>query len=195
MRMRTRTVAERYQSTMKLRILISILLGCPSLILADLTSGPQVSDPAGPFTVIKCSGAADGVAPGTELCYRSRYGNAPQVIVFTRDASSIAGLAGELDKLAGTHSGFHAYINILGPDPVAAEEAATRLGESAGLKHIPVTVPLENETGPAGYRLNPEAAVTVIVVNNGKVTANHAAVSAGGNLAASVIASAKKEIN
>jgi hypothetical protein len=35
-----------------------------------LKSGLQVGDSVGPFQVVKCAGADDGVKAGQELCYR-----------------------------------------------------------------------------------------------------------------------------
>ena len=159
---------------------------------ADQASGPQVSDPAGSFTVVKCSGANDGVEAGTELCYRTKYGSSPQVIVFARNAESVKGLAIALDGVTGPSAKLRAFINILGSDPVAAENAATALGKDASLKNIVVTVPVESAHGPVSYAIDPKTQLTVLVIVNGVVTANHVGEAAGEDFVKTVLTSAKE---
>ena len=141
---------------MKKHLIVLSIFFSPAFLFADLASGPPVSDPAGPFTVVKCGGAADGVEPGTELCYRSKYGNATQVIVFSRNAEAVVELAKQLDQLATQVSGLHAFVNILGADPVNAEEAAAKLAKRHNSRRSWRPFPSRMKTDPPDMEFHPK---------------------------------------
>lgn len=152
-------------------------------LAAELQSGPSPGAPVGPFEVCKIAGAAeDGVSEGDELCYRCKYGNRPVVMVFTRSADEkVAKLAKELDSALASHKdkNLAAFVNFLGADRKKLAAAAKQLGANAKIAHVALVVPADNENGPAEYRLNPEADVTVVIYRDGKVKKNIAVAKNG----------------
>jgi hypothetical protein len=104
------------------------------------------------------------------------------VMVFTRNAGeATVKLVQELDEVVARHSDqrLKAFVNLLGEDREALDEAAKEVGEQSKAENVPVVVPVEFTNGPDNYGLNPEAETTVILVKKGKVVANHA-LAAGG---------------
>ena len=66
---------------------VALVLGVAVTASAEVTSGPQVGDSVGAFTVTKVAGNADdGVEAGKSLCYRCKMGQRPVVMVFARTA-------------------------------------------------------------------------------------------------------------
>ena len=61
------------------------------------------------------------------------------------------------------------FVNLLGNDPNVLKQAAEAIVEAKGLKNIPIVMPEENAKGPESYKLNPKAAVTVLVYRDSKV--------------------------
>ena len=68
-------------------LMAALVLGLATTASAEVTSGPQVGDIVGAFTVTKVTGNPDdGVADGRTLCYRCKMGQRPVVMVFARSA-------------------------------------------------------------------------------------------------------------
>jgi hypothetical protein len=146
-------------------------------VAAELKSGLEPGTSIGAFNVVKCAGPDDGVALGTELCYRCKYGGQPMVMVFTRTADEqVAELVKQLDHELAEHSDkkLAAFVNLLGEDRETLESEAKKFAGDVKAEHVPIVVPVEFENGPADYGINPEAQITVLVAHKGKVTANHA---------------------
>jgi len=155
------------------------LVACAALVTAaELESGLKPGKAVGAFDVLKCSGAPDdGVAVGDQLCYRCKYGAQPMVMVFARTCDDqLAGFAKKLDDEVSEHTdkNLKAFVSLIGEDSEALQASAKELGESNKLANVPVVVPVESENGPSDYGINPEADVTVMIVNEGKVVASHA---------------------
>ncbi len=87
---------------------------------------------------------------------------------------ALASLVKQIDKLVAENKDKKAasFVNILGEDREKLEETAKKFGEP--FENVPVVVPVEFESGPKDYGVNPEAGVTVLIYRNSKVTANHA---------------------
>ncbi len=160
----------------------ALLLVVGSLSAADLKSGLQPGQKVPAFDVEKCSGAVnDGRSVGDNFCYRCMLGNKPVVMVFARTADdSLVSLVKELEKSIEKNSDqkLSSFVNLLGKDGDALKAKAKDFGTKNKLENVAVVVPHEHETGPAGYNVNPEADVTVLIYRNGTVEANHA-VAAG----------------
>lgn len=141
------------------------------------TSGLKQGDPIGAFYVTKVAGADDdGVKTGQELCYRCKYGQRPMVMVFTRKGGEkVNQLVAELDKAVAANSDaqLRGFVTVMGEDQAELKASAKQLVEKSGAKMIPVAVS-DSPNGPANYRLDPEAEVTVIVANESQVVASHA---------------------
>jgi hypothetical protein len=159
-------------------VLALVALAIAPLAFAEdeVKSGLEVGKPIGAFDVVKCAGALeDGVKVGDELCYRCKFGARPMVMVFSRNADkSLAQLMGKLNEAVGKNSDkqLKAFINIMGEDREKLEEVAKKFGKDS--KNVPVVVPVEFESGPKDYGINPKVETTVIIANKGKVVANHA---------------------
>lgn len=157
---------------------LSAALVATVAVAADSASvGLKQGDPIGAFYVTKVAGAEDdGVKAGDELCYRCKYGNRPMVMVFTRKSSDkLAQLVSQLDKAVEKHSDskLQAFVTVMGEDQAALKSSAKAIAKSAEAKKVPVAVASDNENGPANYRLDPKAEVTVIMATEGQVVASH----------------------
>ena len=66
---------------------VAMVLVTAAVASAEVTSGPQVGERVGAFTVTKVTGNPDdGVEDGKKLCYRCKMGQRPVVMVFARSA-------------------------------------------------------------------------------------------------------------
>jgi hypothetical protein len=144
---------------------------------AELKSGLQPGQKIGAFDVKKVAGATDdGVAVGTELCYRCKYGSRPMVMVFTRKTDDkLVDLVKKLDAAVEKNKDVKlaAFVNVLAEDQSAAEKSAKELASAAKSANVPVVVPVEFKNGPDNYGIAPQADLTIIVASDGAVTANH----------------------
>lgn len=160
-------------------------------------SGLQQGDSIGAFYVTKVAGApADGVPSGKELCYRCKYGQSPMVMVFTRKSGDkVTELVKQLDKTvsANEDARLRGFVTVLGEDQAGLKSTASKIAEAAGCHTVPVAVSSE-PNGPANYRLDPSAEVTVIVAEGGKVLASHAFTADGIDVAA-VLKEVEQAIN
>jgi hypothetical protein len=145
---------------------------------ANLTSGPQKGEDVGAFTVKKVAGNKnDSVKDGQELCYRCKMGARPVVAIFSRKPDEkLSKLMKEVDTVVGQNSDkkLAAFVNLLGKDEKALEDAAKTVVEKSGAENIAVVIPTDQPNGPSNYKLSPEAETTVLIFVKGKVVANHA---------------------
>ncbi|MFM8436438.1 MAG: hypothetical protein ACKOBP_14070, partial [Planctomycetia bacterium] len=71
----------------KFCLTMAILFLATATASAEVTSGPQVGDSVGAFTVLKVAGNPDdGFPVGKSGCYRCKTGSKPVVMVFARSA-------------------------------------------------------------------------------------------------------------
>ncbi len=161
---------------------IVLFSGVSLLTAGEPKSGLQSGQQVGPFDVTKLSGAEDdGVAVGKNLCYRCKNGGRPQVMIFTRSADeNVVKLVRQLDKAIPENESkqLRAFVNVLGEDKASGKSTAEKLAKSSAAKNVPFVQPNEFENGPADYGINPQADVTILMVDGGKVIVNHAAKSA-----------------
>lgn len=160
------------------------MLACVSFASAEETkSGLKEGANVGAFYVTKLAGAEDdGVAVGKNLCYRCKNGGRPQVMVFTRSSDdNVVKLVKELDAAIPKQSSkeLRAFVNYLGDDKADAKADAEKLAATTKAKNVPFVLPNEFENGPEDYGINPKSEVTILLVNGGKVVANHSSGSAG----------------
>ncbi len=144
-----------------------------------LTSGPQPGDELGPFQVEKLAGAsADNVDIGGKLCYRCMLGDRPVIMVFTSDLTPPLGdLMTALDKKVKekAQKKLASFIVLLNDSDDILNLAATAAVDQLKVQNVAIVKSLDDKAkGPASYKLNPEAATTVLVYREGKVEANYA---------------------
>ncbi|HTU27709.1 MAG TPA: hypothetical protein VMF30_20020 [Pirellulales bacterium] len=145
---------------------------------ADLKSGPQPGDKLEAFDVTKLAGAGnDNVPIDQKLCYRCLYGDRPVVMVFTQQLDKeLADLITALDKEVGENGDkkLASFVNLMGPRPDILKQAANAIVNQLNVKNIPVVMPEDPMRGPEAYKLNPKAAVTVLIYRDSTVKANYA---------------------
>ncbi len=133
----------------------------------------QAGAPAGAFYVTKIAGASDDdVAIGQELCYRCRYGSRPIVMVFARQTNDgVVKLVQQLDLAIEKNKKeqLRGLVTMLGTDAVKLKDRAEQIATKTGIKHIPIAVAKENVSGPANYKLNQSADVTVVMACDSRV--------------------------
>lgn len=168
-----------------------IALAFASAVTAkDDEAGPRVGASLSPFDVVKCGGAEDGIEVGETLCYRSRNGIRPQVIVFARAGDKlkkITELTKQLDAWVAESKNNRAFVSVLGDSVDDAKEAATQFAESLELKAVPVAVPSAVKSGPETYSISKDQQVTVLVVKRGRI---RAVVQDSGDMDAAALAKA-----
>lgn len=161
----------------------AVVLGLTTIVSAEVTSGPQVGDSVGAFTVTKVTGNPDdGVEDGKTLCYRCRMKDRPVVMVFARTADDtfakfLKKLEGELEEHSDDQ--LVAFVNMIGPDAEGLKKAAADFVAKHGLKRIAFVVPTDAENGPDNLKISPDADLTVVCYRAGTVKANHAFAKGG----------------
>jgi len=155
-----------------------VVLAAAVVARAEVTSGPQVGDRVGAFTVTKVTGnAADGIADGQHLCYRCKTGAKPVVMVFARTADEkLAKLLKKVEEEVAEHEDkkMISFVNMIGSDAESLKKASADFVAKHDLKKIAFVVPDDAQHGPPDFKIAPDADVTVICYREGKVQANHA---------------------
>ena len=161
----------------------AVALMTAAVASAEVTSGPQVGDRVGAFTVTKVTGNPDdGVVDGKKLCYRCKMGQRPVVMVFARSADEsfakfLKKLEGELEEHADEK--LTAFVNMIGTDEESMKKAAAEFVAKHGIKRVAFVIPEDVANGPENFNIAPDADLTVICYKGGEVKANHAFASGG----------------
>lgn len=157
-----------------------LLTVCTSVFADDvvkLKSGPTIGSMPRVFHVKDCTGK---FADEIKTCYRCNYGIRPVVSVFgkTLDPNTMK-LLQALDKTIEAHSKVEknaakkmaGMFVLMTDNPDAGEAKIKRIQRKLKLKHLPMTV-FDGTNGPAGYRINKDAAVTVSMWRKSEVKVN-----------------------
>jgi len=161
----------------------ALVVGTAVVASAEVTSGPQVGDSVGAFTVTKVTGNPDdGVDEGRTLCYRCKMGARPVVMIFARSADEkLAKLLKELDEELDEHKEdkLTGFVNMIGADADTLKKASSEFVAKHGIKRIAFVVPEDTKDGPPDFKIAPDADVTVVCYKGGTVKANHAFAKGG----------------
>ncbi len=151
----------------------------PAIVLAasgELKSGPQVGEKALPFT----SNQVTGENRGRQYCYICEMGDRPAVLVIARHMDEPTGrLLRDLRDSMRQHrqQKLFAWMVFLGGESTDSETAlegqAYEFARKNGALSVAVSA-LGDPLGPPGYRVAPEAEVTVLALKSGKVLYNRA---------------------
>lgn len=162
-------------------VLTLAFLALPLLSIASAAG--SVSDqlkkgePLGAFVVTKIAGAEDDrVGKGDQLCYRCRYGTRPMVIVFARqNHDQIVQLTKAIEAAINEHgdADLRGLVTFLGEDASELKDVAATFATKSGVKQIPVVTAKDNVTGPPDYKIDTEAAVTIVLGNDSEVVSSH----------------------
>ena len=157
---------------------MAMVLGVAVTASAEVTSGPQVGDTVGAFTVTKVAGNPDdGVDAGKSLCYRCKMGQRPVVMVFARTADpKLAKLLKKIEEEVEEHQAdkLTSFVNMIGSDAETLTKQAAEFVKANDLKRIAFVVPEDAKNGPEDFKIAADADVTVVCYKGGKVKTNHA---------------------
>ena len=136
-------------------------------------SGLAVGQKPGPYAFL----LATGPQRGQSFCYICDTADKPAAIIFARTLNEPLGkLAAKLDQAAaeGAVPQFRTWLTLLddGKQP-DLERRLVEWGRTHAIKSMPLGI-FEDEVGPPSYRLNREAAATVLFFVKQKVVANFA---------------------
>jgi len=150
---------------------------------AEVTSGPQVGDRVGAFTVTKVAGNPDdGFPAGRSGCYRCKTGSKPVVMVFARTGDEkLAKLLKKIEEEVEEHQDekLMSFVNMIGADADSLKKASEEFAAKHGITRIAFVVPEDAQDGPPDFKIAPDADLTVVCYKDGKVVANHAFAKGG----------------
>lgn len=156
-----------FRTMLALSVGAGLLMGLSSA--GAVESGLKVGDYAGAFTVLDVTGPSKG----EELCYRCKYGNSPVVAIFTRELSdAVADTVADVDKAIGKNKNLKSFVVLLTDDAEASKADLEKLAKEKNIKNVPLTI--ADSKGPANYKINKDAGVTVLMWNESEVRVNHA---------------------
>lgn len=156
--------------------LCTLLTVAAPALSAPVQSGPQPGDRPLPFT----SNMVTGAHRGKQFCYVCELKEEPAVLVFARKADApTARLLRGLKEAVQTHKDrkLFAWMVFLGAANTASQTATERRAWEFARENAATSVPISalgDPQGPPGYRISPDAEVTVIVFRAGKVLHNRA---------------------
>lgn len=157
---------------------VAMVLVTAAVASAEVTSGPQVGERVGAFTVTKVTGNPDdGVEDGKKLCYRCKMGQRPVVMVFARSADdSLASFLKELEEEIEEHADtkLTAFVNMIGADEESLKKAAADFAAKHEITRVAFVIPEDVKNGPEDFKISPDADITVVCYKGGEVKANHA---------------------
>jgi hypothetical protein len=159
------------------RLTAIVLFGSALLLVAadlpsGLKSGLQVGERIPTFYVR----AITGPLQSKSVCYVCRNGDRPVVMVLVQEVTpELRKLLKGIDELVDTHraDGLRSFGVFVARDSKTLLPAVQTLAFEEKL-NLPLTVSAASVDGAAGQNLSPEAAVTVILYREQKVTANFA---------------------
>lgn len=140
-----------------------------------LRSGLQPGDKAGAFNVQDVTGPRKGKS----LCYACAFGRQAVVNIQAREMSpALIGMIKELDAIVDSPASIkgdskHAFVVYITDDPEFAAKELSEIAQRHKIKNIPLTI-FDELTGPVGYKLTPDAEVTIMMWRDTVVAVNHA---------------------
>src|SRR5262245_21278457 len=124
---------------------LAVVMAATSVRATDLQSGPQPGDRLGGCEGVKVAGAPeDGVAVGQELCYRSKLGNRPVVMVFSRKPDrALAHLVQRLDSAVvknRAERNMASFVSLLGEKPEELASASKTIVKDTHVANVAFVV-------------------------------------------------------
>ena len=84
---------------------------------------------------------------------------------------------------------------LMGDDAAALKDSAAKVAKKSGAKMVPVVVAKDNVSGPSNYKIDGDAAVTIVVANESQVVAAHKFAKADKIDVAAVMSEVTKMLN
>jgi hypothetical protein len=167
---------------------------CCSSIYADIDSGPKVGATVAPLKVTVMTGDQSG----KDLDIAAERGNKPTVYLFVqheRFDRPLARLFRVLEKGtedAGSDAGM--VTVYLTDDEAKAKLHLPRIQSSLKFKINSLVIHPSATSGPEGWAVNTDAYLTVVIVNDGKISATFGYRSANETVAPEIISALKNSI-
>jgi hypothetical protein len=140
----------------------------------DIFSGPQKGEPLAEFTIAGALGAQNGKDFNPVASAKGK----PLLLIFVHEVNRPSvGMARLLGDYAAKRrsDGLHGAVVFLTDDPEKTEEWIKR-ASGALPKEVPLGIFRDGLEGPGEYGLNRKVTMTILLANEGKVTANFALV-------------------
>ncbi len=158
---------------MKLKI---IMAGALAATIAgahsqELQTGPSPGTAITPVMAYGSGGPHGGRYAGREFDAAAEIGDGPGALLFIHELTrNILPVVRGLDRFGSEYSvkGFRSFTLMLSPDRTATETRLKAVNGSLKLRN-PVLLSLDGAEGPGNYALNRKAALSLILVDKGKV--------------------------
>jgi hypothetical protein len=152
-----------------LALLALVGLTTQGLLAGSVRSGPQPGDKVpGPFRPLHVTGPD----AGQRVCLYCKFGSRPVAVVFAREITpAVAQLLAKIDVTAARPGSRLGSFAVFLGEPGKLTEPVKQLANNAGIRQSVLAV---DEAAPKSYAIAADAAVTVIIYNHLKVSANHA---------------------
>src|SRR5579871_5531283 len=150
---------------------VALVASVGFITAAEIESGLEKGKQVPAFDVKDITGPNKD---GDELCYRCRYGNQPVVSIFTKEMSDeVAQLSKELDNVVAKNRDqkMAGFVVLMSDSPEKAAPSLKAAAEKFKIQQMPLTT-FNGTSGPAGYKINDKADVTVMMWVEGKVKVN-----------------------
>lgn len=142
----------------------------------DITTGPAAGASLTPVMAYGAGGGHSGPYAGREFDAVKEIGDGPGALLFIHELTrNILPVIRGVDQAGSEYSvmGFKSFTLMLSPDRTAAENKLKAANGSLKLRN-PIVLNLDGAEGPGNYALNRKAALSLILVNKGKVVRTHA---------------------
>lgn len=142
----------------------------------ELSTGPSPGASLTPVMAYGAGGAHPGPHAGREFDAVKEIGDGPGALLFIHELTrNILPVIRGVDQAGSEFSvlGFKSFTLMLSPDRTAAENRLKAANGSLKLRN-PIVLNLDGAEGPGNYALNRKAALSLVLVNKGKVVRTHA---------------------
>lgn len=153
----------------------AVALAAAAVAAEPLVSGPQVDGKVpGAFEPYNVTGEA----AGTKNCLVCQNGENPVVMIFAHEVTpELTRLLKRVDQITGKHkdADMGSFVVFVSSDK-GLESQLKDVARDQELKNLILAIWNEGDqpAGPRKYRVNPDAAVTVVLYTDLNVKANHA---------------------
>lgn len=169
-----------------LSLCAAVAIGCTKFQAPDLpdsSSNPLASDARSNQIVSLQLGQQPGAfqvedvtgpAAGEFLCYRCKYSGKPTVVIFAREVNdSVTSLVQQIDRKVAENADkkLSAFMVVVGDNTDEVKPTLQRVQVAQHIENTPLTVFNEKE-GPAGYGLNPDTRIQVMMWNDDGLKVN-----------------------
>ncbi|GIX03922.1 MAG: hypothetical protein KatS3mg113_0928 [Planctomycetaceae bacterium] len=152
------------------KLVLTVITG---LVVSGLALAAEIPSGLGKGEFVPAFYVCDitGPAKGQELCYRCKFGDRPVVTIFTRKMTpEVTKLAKAFDEVVAKNEDARmaGFLVLMTEEPDAAKATLEEAAKSGNISKIPLTT-FKGTKGPAPYKINESAEVTVMMWVDGAV--------------------------